>query len=113
VESVQAMMERAAAPDGKADRRAREAEQARLMESPEVRNAIAEQIRRFYRDWVDQKIPALGHRTPREAVADADGREAVDALLSQIERDGERMRPALDPAIVRELRESLGLLGRS
>jgi hypothetical protein len=113
VESVQAMMERAAAPDGKADRRAREAEQARLMESPEVRNAIAEQMRRFYRDWVDQKIPALGHRTPREAVADADGREAVDALLSQIERDGERMRPALDPAIVRELRESLGLLGRS
>ena len=69
-------------------------------------------MRRFYRDWLDQRIPALGSRTPREAVADADGREAVAALLLEIERAGERLRPALDPAIVRELRETLGLPGR-
>jgi hypothetical protein len=112
VESVEGMMKRAAAQEGEAGGRARDAEQARLLDSPEVRMAIAEQMRRFYRDWLDQKIPALGNRTPREAVADADGREAVAALLLEIERAGERLRPALDPAIVRELRETLGLPGR-
>jgi hypothetical protein len=44
---------------------------------------------------------------------EACGREALEALLLQIERDGERMRPALDPAVVRELRKTLGLPGRS
>jgi hypothetical protein len=113
VESVQAMMERVAANETEAERREREAERARLMESPEVRAALAGHLRGFYRDWLDQRIPALGNRTPREAIADADGREAVAALVLQIERDGERLQPPLDPAIVRELREALGLAGSS
>jgi hypothetical protein len=33
-----------------------------------------------------QKIPALGGRTPIEAVRDPDGKEAVEALLLQFER---------------------------
>jgi len=41
--------------------------------------------------------------------ADADGREALEALVLQIQRDGEVMRPPLDPSIPRELREALGL----
>jgi len=44
---------------------------------------------------------------------DPDGREAVEALIVDIERGGETMRPPLDPAIVRELRETLGLPARS
>ena len=39
-------------------------------------------------------------------------REAVEALIVQIERDGKRMSPPLDPDIVRELRETLGLSAR-
>ena len=35
---------------------------------------------------MDQKIPALGGKTPREAVKTADGREAVEALLNGAER---------------------------
>ena len=58
---------------------------------------------------MDQTIPALGGRTPREAVADADGREAVAALVLQIERDGARMKPPLDPSVILELRATLGL----
>jgi hypothetical protein len=34
------------------------------------------------------KLPALGERTPHEAVRDHDGREAVAVLVAQIERDG-------------------------
>jgi hypothetical protein len=74
-----------------------------------VKAVLAERLRAHYRGWVDDKIPALGGRTPREAVSDPDGREAVEALIVDIERGGETMRPPLDPAIVRELRETLGL----
>jgi hypothetical protein len=114
VESAHALFERARAPMGEAEVVNREAERARLAELPEVKGALAELLRTHYRNWLDQKIPALGDRTPRQATADADGREALEALLLQIERDGERMRPALDPVqVVRELRETLGLPGRS
>ena len=82
-----------------------------LNELPEVKAAMAQMMRNHYRAWVDEKLPALRGRTPREAVRDADGREAVAALILQIEREGARMRPPLDPTIVRELRETLGLAG--
>ncbi len=113
VESARARLERARAPQDEAELRDREAERARLAERPEVKAALAEHLRSFYRDWLDQKIPALGNRTPREATADSESREALEALLLQIERHGERMQPALDPAIVRELRATLGVPGRS
>lgn len=64
---------------------------------------------KHYERWVNDKIPALGGKTPLEAVADPAGREAVEALVRQIERTGERMTPPLDPAIVRRLRERLRL----
>ena len=113
IESARALFEQARAQKGEAEVGDREDERARLAERPEVKVALAEVLRKHYRDWLDQRIPALGNRTPRDATADADGREALEALLLQIERDGERMRPALDPAVVRELRETLGLPGRS
>jgi hypothetical protein len=53
------------------------------MSSPEVREAVAEKIRAHWREWIDTQIPALGGITPREAVRDPDGRESVEALLSQ------------------------------
>ena len=31
--------------------------------------------------WIHQKIPALGGRTPMQAVRDPDGKEMVEALL--------------------------------
>jgi len=109
IESARSMLERArgSARDPKAE--ARRAEHDRFAELPEVKAVLAERLRAHYRGWVDEKIPALGGRTPREAVRDPDGREAVEALIIDIERGGETMRPPLDPAIVRELRETLGL----
>ncbi|MGQ0653211.1 MAG: antitoxin Xre/MbcA/ParS toxin-binding domain-containing protein [Betaproteobacteria bacterium] len=85
----------------------------RLAELPEVQAKMSEMMDDFYARWVNEKIPALGGRTPLQAVRNPEGREAVEALIAQIERDGERMKPPLDPAIVARLRERLGLPGRA
>jgi hypothetical protein len=111
VQSVQSMLSRE--PDRERSRqKRRDEEQAALAAQPEVQQAIREHMRSHYRAWVDERIPALGNRTPRKAVCDSDGREAVEALIAQIERDGKRMIPPLDADIVRELRETLGLSAR-
>jgi hypothetical protein len=36
---------------------------------------------------INQKLPALGGKTPRKAVKTADGRQGVEALLRDAERD--------------------------
>ncbi len=64
---------------------------------------------RHYTEWLDTKVPLLHDLTPREAVRERDGREAVAALIAQIERDGARQSPPLDPAIPATLRRELGL----
>jgi len=58
-----------------------------LMQDPEVQQYLAETIRAHWEGWVDMKIPALGNRTPREAIRTADGREAVEGLLIDFEQD--------------------------
>jgi hypothetical protein len=54
-----------------------------------------------YRGWLDEPIPALDGKTPREAVRTKRGRERVAELLREIENMGERDRlegrPAYDP----------------
>jgi hypothetical protein len=84
-------------------------EDAALAELPEVQARVREMMAKHYEHWVDDKIPALGGRTPLEAVEDPDGREAIQALVRQIERDGGVMRPPLDPEVIRRLRERLQL----
>jgi hypothetical protein len=84
-------------------------EHERLMQMPEVRQQVAEMLMRHYTDWLDTKVPLLGERTPRDAVRDRDGREAVEALIAQMERDGARQSPPLDSAIPAMLRRELGL----
>ena len=108
VESVQSLLERET-PPARGRREQRDRERADLAADPEVQDAVREMLRSHYRRWVDQKLPALGNRTPRKAVRDRDGREAVEALLAQMERDGVRMNPPLHPEIIRELRTTLGL----
>lgn len=109
VQSVQSMLDREPTPQEEERRRRREEEQAELAARPEVQAAMREHLRGYYRNWIDVKIPALGNRSPRKAVRDRDGREAVEALIAQMERDGARLIPPLDPDIVREVRETLGL----
>ena len=48
---------------------------------PEAQAAVAEMMARHEERWVDEHIPALGGRTPRQAVQDPIGREEVLQLL--------------------------------
>ncbi len=58
----------------------------KLMQHPEVREHLARMVAFHWEGWVDEKIPALGGKTPRQAVKSADGRESVEALLRSAER---------------------------
>jgi hypothetical protein len=44
------------------------------------------EIQRQAENWIYQKVPALGGRTPLEAIADPDGKEIVESLLLGWER---------------------------
>jgi hypothetical protein len=84
----------------------------RLPELPDAdREAlVAEFIDRYYREWLDTPIPALGNRTPRAAVQSREGRQQVEVLLKQLEH--RTATGAGDPMIrpdVAALRRALGL----
>ncbi len=68
----------------------RDAEVDALLLDPEVRKQLQSTIQKKVEGWVHQKIPALGGRTPIEAVGDSDGKEVVEALLLQWERHDKR-----------------------
>jgi hypothetical protein len=69
---------------------------------PEMHREFAAQMQEEVEAWVHTKIPALGGRTPLQAVADQDGKEIVEALLLSWERTFEEplapgiLRPDLD-----------------
>jgi hypothetical protein len=76
--------------------------QEALMKNPEVRQYLAESMRSHWEGWVDMQIPALGNRTPREA---------VEALLKDFER-GKAVQPELHELNckgIQRVRELLGL----
>jgi hypothetical protein len=62
----------------------------------------AEIVRAFYeqhgRRWLDEPIPALGGRTPREAARVRAGRSRLVALLQEFENLSARQRQAGRPA---------------
>ncbi len=80
-----------------------------LAQNPEVRDHIRAMTAEHYEEWIHQEIPALGGITPMDAVRERSGREKVEALIKQLERDGRRMNPPLDEAVPRRLRQRLGL----
>jgi hypothetical protein len=108
IRDVEAMMNEVEA--GRSHRQ-NSADQDELMQHPEVREKISAMICKHWESWVNQKIPALGGKTPKQAVKSKDGREAVEALLRDAERN-----PHQDPLTreanrngTRRVRELLGL----
>src|SRR6266567_549368 len=65
------------------------AEMEALLADPEARKFLQATTQKQTESWVHEKIPALGGRTPIEAVRDPDGKEAVEALLAHWERHDE------------------------
>ena len=56
----------------------------------ELQLLAAEEMRKHVEGWVHEKIPALGGRTPLQAVRDPEGKEVVEALLLGWERHFEK-----------------------
>ena len=75
---------------------------------PEAEQHMQESKRRDYAEWIDQPIPALNGKTPRESVRSADGRWAVDALLKHVENLEPRSNPD-SPFDFKDIRLELGL----
>lgn len=53
---------------------------------PEFRELEAGLRRQYALEWLDLRVPALGNRTPRQAVRTRRGRERVEALMATFER---------------------------
>ncbi len=79
---------------------------------PELLAALREQKARFYRAWVDEPIPALDGRTPREASRDAAGRRRVDALIKNMENMESRL-PTAEQFDFQPLRRELSFAAES
>ncbi len=68
---------------------------------PEIlKEAFDKAMERIYGNWLDEPIPYLGGKTPRQAVKTAKGRKLVNRLLkeyeNQAERDKKEGRPTYD-----------------
>ena len=57
-----------------------------VLQSPEAQNAARELLQREVDGWASQKIPALGNRTPLEAIKDPETKETVESLVQDYER---------------------------
>jgi len=78
---------------------------------PEVRQqVITKFMERHFAAWPDTKLPALGGKTPREAVKTAAGRRKVSALLRDFQNSEEHKRRDGEPYYdITRLRAELGL----
>ena len=78
-----------------------------LMALPEVQEQMRRMSQEHWKNWLDTELPALRGQTPRQAATDPEGRERLQALLTDFE--GKRTgNPLMDPDID-ELKRQLGL----
>ncbi len=77
-----------------------------LDDDPVAQAALSDFVADYERRWLDESIPALGGRTPREAAADPIGREELEQLLDSLPSPAAGDVGAMDP---QRLRSALGL----
>jgi hypothetical protein len=77
-------------------------------QSPEAAAVLVAFKNEEYRAWLDQEIPALGGKTPRQAVKTPARRRQVEVMLKEIEHRESR-EPEGTRFDVRQLRADLGL----
>ncbi len=82
-----------------------------IRKSPEARAEMGKLFENYWMEWTTTKLPALGGKTPRQAVRSADGRESVEAILAAAERDAVRAAQFPEEALagIRKARRLLGL----
>ncbi len=92
------------------EEQARDRETEELNNSPEAQSYISKMNEGHWQSWPLIPLPALKGQTPVDAIKSKDGRAAVDALLTQFERDAkQRSLPGQTVDTFRNLRERLGL----
>lgn len=86
-------------------------EQEEMLALPEVQKQLKQMANTHWKKWFDEKIPALEHKTPREAVKTKDGRERLEALLLEYEYHDAKARDAQKffSADINYLKKELGL----
>jgi hypothetical protein len=89
-------------------RRGAPAERSPAPQAPEVQRLVRDYKERHYADWIDQPLPALGGKTPRQALRTPRGRERVDVLLKDMENLETRL-PAGERFDFNRIRQVLGL----
>lgn len=109
IESPQAMLAQAEDDDESTQTRQRRKELEELNNRPEIQAQITEFLREHYRQWPQEKLPALNGKTPLQAIKTKDGREMVEALVRDFELRNQQTTSPIAPTIFTELRERLGL----
>ena len=95
-----------AALDG--DRRERHDEEEELDSRAEF--MMESMVHQKFRDWIDERIPALDSMTPREAVKSVDSRDKVLEMIKDIENREERKKmKGMSYMDISFIREELGL----
>lgn len=103
---VHESIERAARARGKA--RSRDIPSEIDPAPPELQAQLEEMLARRWAQWLDDRIPALGDLTPRQAAKTASGREKLEALLADYEWHN-ASQPAHMRVDITRLREAVGL----
>ena len=82
-----------------------------LMQLPEVQEQMRHMLQGHWENWIDEHIPALGGKTPRQAVKTPDGKESVEALLLDAERHSGYNEPMqeIEQKAIKDVRRKLGL----
>ena len=92
------------------ERREGKGEAAKPLKNEEARAMLASMMQKHMSAWPDKEIPALGVKTPREALATKAGREKVLDLIKDLENGEARKKKAGEPFIdLGLLRSELGI----
>lgn len=80
------------------------------LESPEILDHITKLNQKHWDNWVNMKVPALGNKTPIHAAKTKNGRELLEALLVQFEREAvARPQPGITFETFKIIRAKLGV----
>ncbi len=85
-------------------------EQATLSAMPEVQALMKEMAKQHWEDWLNEPVPALRGKTPRQAAKTSTGRERLEALLVDFESRAVDMDNDAFAPDVTALRTELGML---
>src|SRR6266404_108419 len=106
-ESIADLQEKRFGREEPEQERKREEENQRIQALPEMQEQVKETVARYYELWVDQPVPSLRGKTPREAAKTPVGRELLETLLAEIEHMSSEIEDILRPDI-KSLRKRLG-----